>query len=159
MHVSYFETAGRILKQQVMAQNKTTQNTNSVRDYLDAIPEETKRSDFISLVELISATTGMEAGLWGDSIVGFGSYRYKYESGLEGDAALVGLAARKNAITIYLCSEFPQKDELLQKLGKHKTGKGCIYIQKLKDIDTEVLSKMVTNSIEQTRKQYPSPSL
>ena len=93
--------------------------------------------------------------MWGTSIVGFGIYHYKYESGREGNAPLAGIASRANAITLYLASNFDKREELLSKFGKHKTGKGCIYIQKLEDIDTGILTKMVKNSIEHRKKQYP----
>ena len=91
--------------------------------------------------------------MWGTAIVGFGSYHYKYESGREGDAPLTGIASRANSITLYLGSEFDKREELLSKFGKHKAGKGCIHIQKLEDIDTSILIKMVKNSIEYRKKQ------
>ncbi len=93
--------------------------------------------------------------MWGTSIVGFGSYHYKYESGREGDAPLTGLASRANAIALYLTANFDKREELLSEFGKHKSAKGCIYIQKLEDIDTGVLIKMVKNSIAYYRKKYP----
>ena len=91
--------------------------------------------------------------MWVSSIVGFGSYYCEYESGREGDAPLAGIASRANAITLYLGSEFDKREELLSKLGKHKTGKGCLYIQKLEDIDTNILIKMVNSSIEHRKKK------
>jgi hypothetical protein len=92
--------------------------------------------------------------MWGTSIIGFGTYHYKYESGREGDAPLAGLSPRANAITLYL-SNVKEKEDLLKKLGKHKTGGGCIYIQKLEDIDKAILTKMVDNSIKHLRSKYP----
>jgi hypothetical protein len=92
--------------------------------------------------------------MWGTSIVGFGSYHYHYESGREGDAPLAGIASRANAIVFYLSSNFEQRDELLRRLGKHKTGGGCLYIQKLEDIDTGVLAKIVKNAIKDRKKQH-----
>jgi hypothetical protein len=133
-----------------MAKNKTTQTENSVAGFLTTIADERKRKDFETLIEVISENTGFNPKLWGTAIVGFGSYHYKYESGREGDAPLVGIAARVNAITLYLGS-FAQRDELLLKFGKYKTGKGCIYIQKLEDIDKAVLIEMVKKSIEHRR--------
>ena len=139
-----------------MTKNKTTETNNSVAAYVKTITDEKKRKDCSEIIELIKKQTGLEPKMWGAGIVGFGKYHYKYESGHEGDAPLVGLASRANAIVLYLFSHFNEKDELLKKFGKHKTGKGCIYIQKLDDINPDVLSKMTTNSIEYTKRLYPS---
>ncbi|MBI4548431.1 MAG: DUF1801 domain-containing protein [Ignavibacteriae bacterium] len=129
---------------------------NSVADFLTTITDEKKRKDFSTIIDLITKHTGLEPKMWGTSIVGFGIYHYKYESGREGSAPLAGIASRANAITLYLGSNFDKREELLSKFGKHKTGKGCIYIQRLEDIDTSILTKMVKNSIEHRKKQYPS---
>ncbi|MGA0556961.1 DUF1801 domain-containing protein [Larkinella sp. VNQ87] len=137
-----------------MAKNKTTETDSSVAAYLEAIPNEKRRSDCTAIIELITTETGLVPKLWGTSIVGFGSYHYKYESGHEGDAPLTGLSSRANAITLYLGSNFDQREELLQKLGKHKTGKGCLYIQKLEDIDTNVLRQLVHNSVESMKARH-----
>ena len=103
---------------------------------------------------MVTKNTGLKPKMWGTSIVGFGTYHYKYDSGRDGDAPLAGLAARANAITLYLSTEFDKREELLSEFGKHKTGKGCIYIQKLDDIDTGVLIKMFKNSIAYKKKAY-----
>src|SRR6266550_4085619 len=134
-----------------MAKNKTTETQNSVADFLTTISEEKKRKDCSKIIDLITEHTGVKPKMWGTSIVGFGTYHYKYESGREGDAPLAGIAARTNAIVLYLPSDFDKREELLSKFGKHKTSKGCIYIQKLEDIDTSILTKMVKNSIEQKK--------
>ena len=139
-----------------MAKNKTIETKSSVIEYLNSISDEKRRKDCTEIIELAKKTTGFEPKMWGTAIVGFGSYHYKYASGHEGDAPLLGLASRANAITLYLGTHFEQREELLQKFGKHKTGKGCIYIQKLEDIDTDVLRIMVKNSFEHTKRQYPS---
>jgi hypothetical protein len=131
-----------------MAKNKTVVTESSVADYLLAIADEKKRKDMTSLLDLIETQTGLPPKMWGAAIVGFGTYHYKYESGREGDMPLAGLAARANAITLYLGSNFDDRELLLSQLGKHKTGKGCLYISKLEDIDTTVLMKMVANAIE-----------
>ena len=136
-----------------MAKNKTTENKNSVADFLTTITDEKKRKDFSEIIGLIKKQTGLEPKMWGTNIIGFGSYHYKYKSGREGDAPLAGLASRANAITFYLGS-FDKKEELLSKLGKHNIGGGCLHIQKLDDIDTGILIKMVKNSIELRKKQY-----
>ena len=138
-----------------MAKNKTVETKNSVGVYLKAIKDEKRRKDCSAIIKMISEHTRLEAKMWGTSIVGFGIYHYKYESGREGDAPLVGIASRSNAITLYLASNFGEKEKLLSDFGKHKTGKGCIYIQKLEDIDPDILIKMVDNSIKYYKKQYP----
>ncbi|MEO5569387.1 MAG: DUF1801 domain-containing protein [Bacteroidia bacterium] len=137
-----------------MAENKTTENKNSVTGFLATVKDEKKRSDCSVLIKLIAEHTGFEPKMWGTAIVGFGSYHYKYESGREGDAPLASLSPRANAITLYL-SNVKEKPELLKKLGKHKIGGGCIYIQKLEDIDTGILMKMTDHSIKHLRSKYP----
>ena len=107
------------------------------------------------IIKLMQKQTGLKPKMWGPAIVGFGSYHYKYDSGREGDAPLVAFSPRANAITLYLSSAFDNREELLQKFGKHKTGKGCIYIKKLGDVDQEILKVMVTNSFEHAKKKYP----
>ena len=138
-----------------MAKNKTIETKASVDAFLKKIKDEKRGKDFSAIMDLITEHTGLEPKMWGTSIVGFGSYHYKYESGREGDAPLFGIASRANAITLYLTSDFDKREELLSKFGKYKTDKGCIYIQKLEDIDTVILIKMVKNSIEYRKKQYP----
>jgi hypothetical protein len=135
-----------------MAKNKTVETQKSVAGFLSTIIDGKKRDDCSAIINLIMEQTGLEPKMWGTSIIGFGSYHYKYESGHEGDAPLAGIASRANAITLYLGTEFDKREELLSKFGKFKTGKGCIYIQKLEDIDKSVLSKMVKNSIEYRKK-------
>jgi len=136
-----------------MAKNKTTETLASVAGFLATIKDKQKRSDSSAIADLISRHTGLEPKMWGSAIVGFGSYHYKYESGREGDAPLAAFSPRANAIVLYLSSEFDEREALLKKFGKHKTGKGCIYIQKLEDIDTSVLAKMVKKTIEYRKKQ------
>lgn len=137
-----------------MAKNKTTENENSVTEFLNTVKDEKKRKDCTAIIDLLSNHTGFESKMWGTAIIGFGAYHYKYESGREGDAPLIGLSPRANAITLYF-SGVKEKPELLKKLGKHKMGGGCIYIQKLEDIDTGVLTKMADNSIKYLRSKYP----
>ena len=138
-----------------MAKNKTIETKNSVAAFLKTITDEKKRKDFSVIISLITEHTGLEPKMWGTSIVGFGSYHYIYESGREGDAPLTGIAPRTNAIVIYLTASFDKREELLSKFGKYKSSKGCIYIQKLEDIDTAILIKMIKNSIAYYRKKYP----
>ena len=134
--------------------NKTTETESSVADFLNGVADETKRNDSFKIVELIEQQTGLPAKMWGPAIVGFGSYHYKYESGREGDAPVVGFSPRANAITLYIATGFAQREELLAKFGKHTTGKGCVYIKKLTDVDTEVLKTMVDESVKYMREKY-----
>ena len=139
-----------------MAKNKTTETRNNVQEYLNNIPDANRRKDCSEIIELIQKLTGLEPKMWGTAIVGFGSYHYKYESGHEGEAPLAGFASRANAIALYFSLTAEQREELLKKFGKHKTGKGCIYIQNLQDVDLKVLSKMITNSVENNKNKYSS---
>ena len=142
------------MMKKTIAKNKTVETQDSVVAFLNTITDVKKRKDFSVIIELITKHTGLEPKMWGTAIVGFGSYHYKYESGREGDAPLAGIAPRTNAITFYLGSHFDKREELLSKLGKHKIGGGCIHIQKLEDVDTNVLIKMVKNSIEHRKKEH-----
>lgn len=138
-----------------MAKNKTTQTSINVHDFINAVKDEVKRKDSFALIEIIKKRTGLDPIMWGPGIVGFGSYHYKYNSGHEGDSPLVGFSPRASAITLYLSGDFEKRDELLIKLGKHKTEKSCIYIKKLEDINIEILQKMITNHISHIQKMYP----
>jgi hypothetical protein len=138
-----------------MAKNKTIETQESVAGFLTTIKGEKKRQDFSEIIDLITKHTGFEPKMWGTSIVGFGIYHYKYESGREGSAPLTGIAARANSITLYLGTKFENSEELLSKFGKHKISGGCIHIQKLEDIDTGILIKMVKNCIKHRKKLYP----
>ncbi|KLT66083.1 DUF1801 domain-containing protein [Pedobacter sp. BMA] len=137
-----------------MAKNKTTENDSSVEDFLNAVSDDLKRADCFELSAIIADVTGLEAKMWGNAIIGFGSYHYIYESGRAGDAPLIGFSPRKNAIVLYLSPEFKHRDQLLGRFGKHKTGKSCVYIQKLNDNDLGVLKQMITNSVESIRSTY-----
>lgn len=134
-----------------MAENKTKATDASVKSYLSSIEDETRRKDCEALSDLMAKATNEQPKMWGTSIVGFGSYQYKYESGREGASALVGFSSRKGDITLYLASGFPGQEELLSRLGKHKTGKGCLYIRKLSDVDLNVLEQLVVDSVAQRR--------
>lgn len=137
-----------------MAKNKTTETTSSVSDFINAVKDETKRNDSFRIVALIKEQTGLDPKMWGPSIIGFGSYHYQYESGREGDSPLVGFSPRASAITLYLSGNFEKREELLQKLGKYKTDKGCIYIKKLDDINIETLQEMIANHIKHIQTRY-----
>ena len=138
-----------------MAKNKTTENKLSVMDYIAAIADENKRKDCLEMIQLTKKQTGFTPKMWGSAIVGFGSYHYKYESGHEGDAPLAAFAARANAIVLYLSLPPDKREAFLQKFGKHKTGKGCIYVQKLADVDINVFSEMIVTSVNNLKEKYP----
>lgn len=135
-----------------MYELKTKVNDNSIIEFIEKIEHPKKREDAYRLLEIFSETTGLEAKMWGDSMIGFGSYHYKYASGHEGDTFLAGFSPRKAKLTLYLDLWEPQSDELLQELGKHTKGKGCVYLNKLSDIDTEVLKKLIAISITSQKK-------
>jgi len=133
-----------------MAKNKTTETNESTTDFINTfVEEETKRKDAFELIKIMQEVTHFEPKMWGPSIIGFGSYHYKYASGHEGDAPLVGFSPRKAAISLYINVPTESRDELLSKLGKHKASKGCIYVKKLADIDIEVLKNMISLSLQQ----------
>ena len=135
--------------------NKTIETKASVPGFLKTIKDEKKRKDCSAIIDLVAKNTGLEPKMWGTAIAGFGSYHYKYESGREGDAPLVGLAARATSIVLYMGCEPGKREALLSKFGKYKMSGGCIHIQKIEDIDTGVLIKMVKTSIAYYKKKYP----
>lgn len=131
-----------------MAELKTKPSAASVEVFLDGIADEAKRRDSYAILAMMQEVTGAEAKMWGDSIVGFGSYQYKYASGREGDWPLVGFSPRKQNLTLYIMSGFEQYDALLQRLGKHSTGKACLYVKRLADVDLAVLRELVKLSVD-----------
>lgn len=137
------------------AKAKTAPTKVSVAGFLDAVADERKRNDGFRLIEIMKKITGAEPVLWGPSIVGFGSYHYKYESGHEGDSCLTGFSPRKEAIVLYVMPGFDTHKDLLEKLGKHKAGKGCLYIKKLEDVDVNVLKELIKISVGHLKKKYP----
>lgn len=139
-----------------MATQKTLPTENSVEAFLNSVPDERKRQDCFTALKLLQEATGYPPRMWGPAIVGFGSYHYKYESGHEGDAPLTGFSPRKEAITFYVMLGCDNYESLLQRLGKHKTGKGCLYIKKLEDVDTGVLKELITASTRSLKAKYPS---
>lgn len=130
-----------------MAELKTKKTTASVEDFLNAIPDAQRREDCFVLAALMQEATQSPPSMWGESIVGFGSYHYKYASGREGDWFVVGFAPRKQDLTLYLMGGLEQREALLSRLGKHKTGKGCLYVKRLTDVDMVVLRELVAQSV------------
>ena len=129
-----------------MAALKTKENDGQVADFLNSVEKEQKRNDSFELMHIMAEVTGMEPKMWGASIVGFGSYHYKYASGHEGDICMIGFSPRKQNISLYIAAGFAQREELLQKLGKHKTGAGCVYINKLDDVNKTVLTALISEA-------------
>jgi hypothetical protein len=136
-----------------MAENKTVPTDQNVEDFLNAIADEQKRNDSFMLVDLMREITRLEPQIWGSSIVGFGSYHYKYASGREGDMMLVGFSPRKQNLTIYNMGGIDSDDTLLKKLGKHTTGKGCLYIKRLDDVDLPTLKSLIEASFTRANEQ------
>ncbi len=127
-----------------MAEMKTVQTEASVEDFLNLVEDDQKREDCFEIVKMMKQVTKKEPKMWGPAIIGFGSYHYKYESGREGDSPQIGFSPRKQNITLYILSG--DENPLLQKLGKHSTGKVCLYIKKLADVDKKVLLELIKES-------------
>jgi Domain of unknown function (DU1801) len=139
-----------------MAKTKTFKTDQDVTEFINSIVDEKKRTDSFKLIEIMSGVTGFKPYMWGPSIIGFGNYHYKYQSGHEGDAPLTGFSPRKSAISLYMSSMFPEREELLKQLGKYRSAVACIYIKKLDDINMSILKKMIRASARHTKKNYPN---
>jgi hypothetical protein len=137
-----------------MVENKTKPTAASVDTYLAAIDDEQRRKDCDVIAKLMSKATKAQPRMWGSSIVGFGSYHYKYASGHEGDSCVTGFASRKGDISVYLVASAPDQEALLAQLGKHKMGKACLYIRKLADVDLKVLEKLIVGSVAEVKRRY-----
>ncbi|PWU66934.1 DUF1801 domain-containing protein [Gracilibacillus dipsosauri] len=137
-----------------MYELKTRENDRDVLEFIEAIEHDRKREDALKLLDIFTKTTGYPAKMWGTTIIGFGSYHYKYASGHEGDAPLVGFSPRKAKISLYFATG-AEREELLSRFGKHTSGKACVYINKLADVDVEVLKELIQHSIQFLRKTYP----
>lgn len=137
-----------------MATLKTQPNDQDVAAFLNGIEDEQKRNDSFLILELMQKVTGSKPKMWGDSIIGFGNYHYVYESGREGDWFVTGFSPRKRNFSLYIMAGFSRYQELLDKLGKHKTGKSCLYVNKIEDIDLHVLRQLVTESVQHMKDNY-----
>lgn len=138
-----------------MYELKTKENDNSVIEFIESVETPKKREDAYRLLDIFTETTGYPAKMWGPSIIGFGSYHYKYASGHEGDAALVGFSPRKAKISLYFATGDDKREELLKDFGKHTTGKACVYVNKVADIDVDVLKALINQSVKFLRETYP----
>ena len=137
-----------------MAANKTQPTKASVTAFLNSVEDRQKRADCRKVAAMMRRATGNNARMWGSSLVGYGKYHYKYDSGREGDFMLTGFAPRKQNLTIYIMPGFDEFPALMKRLGKYKTGKSCLYINKLEDVDEKVLEQLITRSVNVMRKRY-----
>ncbi len=137
-----------------MAESKTKPTDVSVAAFLDSVPDANKRTDALALIDMMRSATGDEPVMWGPSIVGFGSYHYRYESGREGDSPVVGFSPRKSTLVLYIVTGFKGAEPLLANLGRHTTGKSCLYVKRLADVDQQVLRKLVDHSVAAVRARY-----
>lgn len=134
---------------------KTKATPTAVDEFIDAVAEEKQRADALRLVAMMERISGHTAKMWGPSIIGFGQYHYKYESGHEGDMARIGFSPRKANTVLYIADGFSGHTDLMAKLGKHKTGKSCLYIKRLSDVDEGVLEQLCVASLEWMAAKYP----
>lgn len=134
---------------------KTKETEVNVFTFIAAVPDQQKQKDALALVKLMQEISGFEPKMWGPGIIGFGSYHYVYESGHEGDMPLLAFSPRKAEMVVYIEVSFDGREELMQQLGKHKTGKVCLYFKKLDDINTTVLKKLIKTSLRVTKEKYP----
>ncbi|WP_060210105.1 DUF1801 domain-containing protein [Sporosarcina koreensis] len=138
-----------------MYEQKTKETDTSVIEFIEAVDNPKKREDAYRLLDIFTETSGYEAKMWGPSIIGFGSYHYVYKTGHEGDAPLVGFSPRKAKVSLYFAPGDDEREVLLAKFGKHTTGKACVYINKVNDIDIDVLQQLIKQSITFLKKTYP----
>ena len=139
---------------QVMAENKTKPTRASVTEFMNSIDDPQKRADARKVAAMMRKATGKRAKMWGSSMVGYGTYHYKYASGREGDFMMAGFSPRKQALTVYIMAGFSQYGALMKKLGRYKTGKSCLYIKRLSDVDEDVLQRLIDESVKYMRKNY-----
>lgn len=139
-----------------MAEAKTKPTAASVAEHLASVATDAQLADAKALVALMRKITNEEPKMWGPSIIGFGRYHYKYDSGREGDAALAGFAVRRGEFALYIVSGFEGQEHLLAKLGKHKAAKACLYVKRLADIDIKVLEKLIAGSVKAMQRRYPA---
>ncbi|MGG4489829.1 DUF1801 domain-containing protein [Metabacillus idriensis] len=139
-----------------MYEPKMKETDNSVIEFIESVENEKKKADAFKLLKIFEEVTGYNAKMWGPSIIGFGSYLYKYASGREGKAPLVGFSPRKAKISLYLDYESEERGKLLESFGKHTKSKACIYVNKLADIDTNVLKDLIKYTVEKYQNLYPN---
>ena len=139
-----------------MSEAKTKPTQRSVDSFIATVEDDKVREDCYTIINLMEKVTGEKPKMWGSAIVGFGKYTYKYESGRSGEICMTGFSPRKANITLYVLAGFPEQAELLQDLGKHKSGKGCLYIKKLDDVNINILKSLIKESITFLKERYPN---
>ena len=139
-----------------MSELKTRATDANVEGFLDTIADDARRQDCVRVLEIMKSATGAEPRMWGPTIVGFGSYHFRYDTGREGDWFLTGFSPRKGNLTLYITAGFDRYESLLSRLGKHKTGKSCLYIKRLADVDEAVLRELVTASVKHMQQTHPT---
>ena len=139
-----------------MYEPKTKETDNSVLEFIESVDHPGKREDAYRLLNIFTEETGFPAKMWGPSIIGFGLYHYKYDSGHEGDAPLVGFSPRKAKISLYLMYDSAEREALLADFGKHTSSKGCVYINKVADIEVDVLKELIRETIKYVTEKYPA---
>ena len=137
-----------------MSDNKTVPTRASVTEFMNSIADPQQKADARKVASIMRKVTGKRARMWGPSIVGYGTYHYQYASGREGDFMLTGFSPRKQALTVYIMAGFGKYGALMKKLGKYKTGKSCLYIKRLSDVDEKVLQRLIDESVKYMRKNY-----
>lgn len=137
-----------------MADLKTKPGEENVEVFLNALEDEKKKADSFRMLKLMQEITGESPKIWGGNMIGFGAYHYKYDSGREGDWFLTGFAPRKANLTLYIMSGFSRYEELMKQIGKHKTGKSCLYVKSINDLDEAVLRQLIKESVDFMKKQY-----
>lgn len=138
-----------------MADNKTKETPEDVSAFIDRVPDEARRGDAKALCALIEGAIDEPPRMWGTSIIGFGRYRYRYDSGREGEASVAGFSPRAKELVVYLPADAPDRDALLARLGKHKLGKSCLYVKSLAEVDGDVLAELVRQSAAAIKERYP----
>jgi hypothetical protein len=137
-----------------MAENKTKPTKQSVTAFINDVDDKQRRADVKKVAAMMRRATGKKAAMWGSSIVGYGQYHYKYASGREGDFILTGFSPRKQALTVYIIPGFKRFDALMKKLGKYKTGRSCLYLKNLSDVNEKVLEQLIDRSVKFMHKTY-----
>ncbi len=137
-----------------MPENKTQQNSEDVQKFIQTVEDEQKRKDCLEVAEIMTDITRTQPAMWGSSIVGFGRYHYRYDSGREGDFFYCGFSPRKQNLTLYIVSGFADQPELMEKLGKYKTGKSCLYLKRLEDVHLPTLRKLIQRSVKHLKKKW-----
>lgn len=137
-----------------MSENKTKPTDVPVEEFIESIDHKVRKEDAWTLYNMLNEVTGLKAKMWGPSIIGYGTYHYKYDSGREGDMIKIGFSPRKASLSLYIMSGFPEYEDLLSRLGKYKLGKSCLYINKLTDVDLDILKEIMVRGFQKMNEKY-----